>query len=262
MISEEENFENINNYLPNLKVTKNIITIVKDKLKENQNILFELVMNKNTNNNKITNENKLYNNSKEKIIPRPDLITLLNEIYHYNLKQNEKNNKLNLPNESFFSSFTPYLTTKYGLKSIATYWNNNTMEGINYYYESDCEIKIFKDIIEGKINESFYLSYMELKSSCSNIILQTLNKKYPHKTNNEINKILNEKINGFITYEEWVKLIDNLLEDTNKNEIINQIIDFIKEKNKSDEKYKNKNETNNNGLNILLKDFIKMLLEM
>ena len=265
LIPEEENYENFNNYLPSLKVYKNIINIVKDKLKENQNILFELVMSKNTNTNisKITEETKLYNNkSKEKIIPKPELITLLNEIYHYNLKQNEKNNKINLPNESFYSSFTPYLTTKYGLKSIASYWNNKIMEGINYYYENDCEIKIFKDIIEGKIKEDFYLNYMELKSSCSNIIFQALNNKYPHKSNSELKKILKEKINGFITYEEWIKLIDNLLENNNKNEIINQIIDFIKQKNKTDERYREKNDSNINGLNILYNDFIKILLEI
>ena len=82
LISEDNN----NNYLPSIKAKK-IINIVKDKLKENQNILFELVIN--TNKNIINEDNRLYNNNnnndiknnKEKIISKSELITLLNEIY-------------------------------------------------------------------------------------------------------------------------------------------------------------------------------------
>ena len=136
------------------------------------------------------------------------------------------------------------------------------MEGINYYYKNDGEICIFKDIIEGKIEEPYYLKYLELKSSCSDIIFQSLKEKYPHKINSEINNLLNEKINGFITYKEWEKIIDNIFDYNNRKEIINQIVDFINKKNKIDENYQNKNKYENNGLNILYNDFIKFLLDL
>ena len=261
LISEDNNN---NNYLPSIKAKK-IINIVKDKLKENQNILFELVINTNKNFNE---DNRLYNNNnndiknnKEKIISKSELITLLNEIYKYNIKQNGKNNKLNLPKISLYDCINPYLITKYGLKSIALYWNNKIIEGINYYYKNDCEINIFKDILEGKIEEIFYSNYIELKETCSNIILLGLKEKNPKKTNLEIENLLNEKINGFISYEEWSQLVNNLLEYNNNNEIIKEIIDFIKKRNMNDERYKNKNDTDNK-LNILFKDFIKILLEI
>ena len=77
----------------------------------------------------------------------------------------------------------------------------------------------------------------------------------------EIENLLNEKINGFISYEEWIQLVNNLLEYNNNNEIIKEIIDFIKKRNMNDERYKNKNDTDNK-LNILFKDFIKILLEI
>ena len=257
-----------NNDISYIKEIKKIINIVKDKLKENQNILFNLVVNSNTNKN--NEENKIYNNnefilnknSKEKIIPLSDLLSLLNEIFQYNIKQNEKNNKYNFAKETFFKSINPYLTTKYGLKSIALYWNNKIMEGINNYYKLDCEIGLFKDLIEGKIKESFYIKYLELKSSCSNIILKNLKEKNPHNLNSDINDILNEKTNGFISYEEWAQLIDNIFDYNNKKEIINQIKEFINKKNKEDERYQNKNESDIKGLNILYKDFIKFLLEI
>ena len=270
LIINEEN--NNNGDLSKLKEMIKIIKNVKDKLKENQNILFGLLLNINTdvNKNKLKEEIKIFNNnelilnknSKEKIISKKELITLLNEIFQYNIKINEKNKKLNLIKESFFNSFNPYLITKYGLKSIALYWNNKIMEGINYYYKNDSEICIFKDIIEGKIEESFYLKYLELKSSCSDIILQSLKEKYPHKINSEINNLLNEKINGFITYKEWETIIDNIFDYNNRKEIINQIAEFINKKNKIDENYQNKNKYEINGLNILYNDFIKFLLDL
>ena len=77
----------------------------------------------------------------------------------------------------------------------------------------------------------------------------------------EIENLLNDKINGFISYEEWSQLVNNLLEYNNNNEIIKEIIDFIKKRNMNDERYKNKNDTDNK-LNILFKDFIKILLEI
>ena len=77
----------------------------------------------------------------------------------------------------------------------------------------------------------------------------------------EIENLLNEKINGFISYEEWIQLVNNLLEYNNNNEIIKEIIDFVKKKNMNDERYKNKNDTDNK-LNILFKDFIKILLKI
>jgi hypothetical protein len=103
---------NINNNKTSFDNIKKIINIVKDKLKENQNLLFEFVMNNNSNhknnkNNKNSSglslndkvENKSFLNNKEKMIDKKELINILNEIYQYNKKQNEKNMKLNLTKE-------------------------------------------------------------------------------------------------------------------------------------------------------------------
>ena len=260
-----------NNKKSSFDIIKKIINIVKDKLKENQNILFELVINNNSNKNKKDNknasfndklENKSFLNNKEKIIDKKDLICLLNEIYQYNKKQNEKTIKLSLPKESLFDSINPYLTTKYGLKSIASFWNNKIMEGINYYYKTDSEINLFKNIFEGKIKENFYSKYIELKSSCSSIIYKWLKEKYPQKLNIEIDNLLDDKINNYLTYDEWTKIINNILRYNNKNEIINQIIGFINKKNKVDKRYQKMNELDKKELKILFNDFIICLIDM
>ena len=291
-----------NSNYKNIKIQK-IVNVVKEKIKENQNLLFQFIVkdlkkgknNQKYDNNKIINENKYenkliyFNNenyeiknkndsinkenknnelstnlnlNKEKIIPISELMSVLNEIYEHNTKQNEKFNKLNLPEINLADSINPYLTTKYGIKSIASHWNNKIMEGINLYYNIDSEINLFKKILEGKIDESFYLDYLHMKSSCKNIIFQNLKKKYTYKSNLELDNLLDEKLNGFIKYEEWINIISNNLKYIDKDEAINEVMNYINKRNKIDEKYQKKNESNVNGLNILFNDFTKVILNI
>ena len=295
IILENSNYKNI-------KIQK-IVNIVKDKIKENQNLLFQFIVkdlkrgksNHQYENNKIINENKfekklIYLNNEdyeiknkndnlnrenknyelstnlnlgiEKIIPISELTSVLNEIYEHNIKQNEKFNKLKLPEINLADCISPYLETKYGIKSIASLWNNKIMEGINLYYNIDSEINLYKKILEGKIDESFYLAYLHMKSSFKNIIFQNLKKIYTYKSNLELNNLLDEKLNGFIKYEEWINLINNNLEYMDKDEAINEVMNYINKRNKIDEKYMKKNESNLNGLNILFNDFTKVLLNI
>ena len=295
IILENSNYKNI-------KIQK-IVNVVKEKIKENQNLLFQFIVkdlkkgknNQKYENNKIINENKYENKliylnnenyeiknkkdnlnkenknyelstnlnlNKEKIIPISELISILNEIYDHNTKQNEKFNKLNLPEINFADSINPYLTTKYGIKSISSHWNNKIIEGINLYYNIDSEVNLFKKILEGKIDESFYLDYLHMKSSCKNIIFQNLKKKYTYKSNLELDSLLDEKLNGFINYEEWINIINNNLKYIDKDEAINEVMNYINKRNKIDEKYQKKNESNINGLNILFNDFTKVILNI
>ena len=159
-------------------------------------------------------------------------------------------------------SINPYLTTKYGIKSIASHWSNKIMEGINLYYNIDSEINLFKKILEGKIDESFYLNYLNMKSSYKNLILQNLKKKYTYKSNLELDNLLDEKLIGFIKYEEWIDIINNNLEYIDKEEAINEVMNYINKRNKIDEKYQKINESNINRLNILFNDFTKVLLNI
>ena len=272
---------NNNNYINNissLNIIKKIINIVKEKLTENQNILFNLVINnKNKSKNNINKENdnkmnnkyfisennKLTNDlNEEKIISKSELISLLNEVFEYNIKQNEKYNKLNLSKESLFDSIIPYLTIKFGLKSIALQWNKKIIEGINNYYKIDSEINLFKKIFERKIDDSFYLNYIELKSTCSNLLFKFLKEKNEHKSNLEIDNLLKDKLNNFISYEEWNKIINNIYEYNNKDEIINEIINFINKNNLINELYQKNNDSDINKLSISFDDFIKVLLEI
>ena len=274
-----------------------IINLVKDKLKYNQNLLFEIIMNENNNNNKHctyissifenekekeknnniklnNNNNSLYeikneisitdsllpyyddikNISKNKIniMPKISLISLLDEIYEYNLKNKEKNNLIN-----FKESIIPFLTSKYGIKSIATFWYNNIIEGIDYYFNEDkedkySEIFLIKKILEKNLDEYFYIKYKRMK------------KKYIDFINKINNLVENEKnIKENINYEDGIKLlIDNMDEICdNKNVIIDEVVNYFNIiKDKLNEKNNNNNEES--VMNILGKYFVNILLEI
>jgi len=273
-----------------------IINLVKDKLKYNQNLLFEIIMNENNNNNnkhctyissifenekekeknnniKLNSNNSLYeikneisitdsllpyyddikNISKNKIniMPKISLISLLDEIYEYNLKNKEKNNLIN-----FKESIIPFLTSKYGIKSIATFWYNNIIEGIDYYFNEDkedkySEIFLIKKILEKNLDEYFYIKYKRMK------------KKYIDYINKINNLVENEKnIKENINYEDGIKLlIDNMDEICdNKNVIIDEVVNYF---NIIKDKLNEDNDNNEEGvMNILGKYFVNILLEI
>ena len=273
-----------------------IINLVKDKLKYNQNLLFEIIINENNNNNnkhctyissifenekekeknnniKLNSNNSLYeikneisitdsllpyyddikNISKNKIniMPKISLISLLDEIYEYNLKNKEKNNLIN-----FKESIIPFLTSKYGIKSIATFWYNNIIEGIDYYFNEDkedkySEIFLIKKILEKNLDEYFYIKYKRMK------------KKYIDYINKINNLVENEKnIKENINYEDGIKLlIDNMDEICdNKNVIIDEVVNYF---NIIKDKLNENNDNNEEGvMNILGKYFVNILLEI
>ena len=174
-------FENIisNNNIEIINSFSKIINLAKDKLKYNQNILFDLIIinNNNSNNNFTINNNSInqlnmnkknptYEVSNEisiidslstdkiKIIPKNNLIPLLDHIYEFKIKMNK----------DYPQAIIPFFTAKYGIKSVANFWYNKTLESINYYSEKDkySEIYLVKLILENKIDEYFYFIYKKL----------------------------------------------------------------------------------------------------
>ena len=215
------------NDIKNFDKILNIIKIVKEKLKYNQNLLFELFMNDknnmdiNQNNNinlnlnlnntsfEINNEISFIdslndyddnvNSYKIKILPKNNLITLLDQIYEYKVKKNL----------DYKEALIPFLTSKYGMESLAKFWYNKIIEGINYYIDKDkdkySEIYIVKLILENKIDDFFYFKYKKIKV------------KYFNYINNIKILLESNKTNQSITYEGIIKFLINNFDNINTN---------------------------------------------
>ena len=276
------NDSNSNTNFNNNKILK-IVNLVKDKLKYNYNILFELILNNNdtdNNSDKILTEkiviNPLNNNINEKkykyeisnditlldsltpyyteenndindinkikIMPKSDIISLLDQIYNY-YNKNKENNFNNFEEASI-----SFLTAKYGMKSIAEFWYKKIREGINYFTENNeldnySEIYLVKKILENKIDEYFYIKYKKIKMKYANYLknIKTLFENNKNKEN--------------ITYEEGIKIFMNNLNDIIDNNELNKddILDCLNKKKKN---------YDDNIINNLCNDFINVLLEL
>ena len=266
----------------NNKILK-IVNLVKDKLKYNYNILFELILNNNdtdNNSNKILTEkiviNPLNNSINEKkykyeisnditlldsltpyyteenndindinkikIMPKSDIISLLDQIYNY-YNKNKENNFNNFEEASI-----SFLTAKYGMKSIAEFWYKKIREGINYFTENNeldnySEIYLVKKILENKIDEYFYIKYKKIKMKYANY-LKNIKALFENNKNKEN-----------ITYEEGIKIFMNNLNNIIDNNELNKddILDCLN---------KNKKNYDDNIINSLCNDFINVLLEL
>ena len=257
-----------NNDIENINSFSKIINLAKDKLKYNQNILFEIIMNDNNNDNNniytinninnninqlnINKKNTIYEISNEisiidslstnkiKIIPKNNLISLLDQIYEFKIKINK----------DYPQAIIPFFTAKYGIKSLANFWYNKILESINYYTEKDkfSEVYLVKLILENKIDEYFYFIYKKNKKKFTNYINNI-------KTLLESNKNQKE-----ISYEEGMKLLIDHLDDIidlDKNLIIDDVIESF---NKKKEYY-----LNMEGIYIIKdfkEDFINILMEI
>ena len=184
------------------------------------------------------------------------ILSKLNDIYQYNYSKNKTNSG------SIANSIDSFLLRKYGLKSIASFWKNKIMEGIEFYHESDNEVSLFKKIIENKIEDYYYFSYKELKRNCVSILIKLIKEKNRSIKNEEIEKILKEKINNnYLEYFEWKKMI-NVLYGENTQEYINEVDSYIEDINNKNEKYQEINLNKENDKNILFDDFVNELFDI
>ena len=270
------------NNINNNKILK-IVNLVKDKLKYNYNILFELILNNNdTDNNgdkiltekivinplnnsinekkykyEISNDitlldsltpyyteenNDINDINKIKIMPKSDIISLLDQIYNY-YNKNKENNFNNFEEASI-----SFLTAKYGMKSIAEFWYKKIREGINYFTENNeldnySEIYLVKKIVEKKIDEYFYIKYKKIKMKYANY-LKNIKALFENNKNKEN-----------ITYEEGIKIFMNNLNNIIDNNELNKddILDCLNKKKKN---------YDDNIINNLCNDFINVLLEL
>lgn len=270
------NLSNIYTNKMNNNVILNIFKIIREKIKENQNQLFELAISfydkKNNeincsvtkdNNNQISSKRNLLNENclnfnffNKEMISKNELLSILNDIYQYNYSKNKANNK------SISNSIDSFLLRKYGLKSIASFWKNKIMEGIEFYHETDSEVNIFKKIIENKIDDYYYFSYKELKRNCVSILIKLIKEKNKNIKNEEIEKILKDKINNnYLAYFEWTKII-NVLYGENNQEYINEVISYIEDMDNKNEKYQEINNNKENDKNILFDDFVNEIFNI
>ena len=194
----------------------------------------------------------------------------INDIYNSKAEFDKKSDDNKLPRETLEQHMYTYLNQKYGLKQIIIEWASNIINGIKIFSSEDSEIFLFGKILRNEIEEDSRFVYAKLKQSVLDVMNYFLKAKFPLKSIADIQSMRNAKENGFMTEDDWKKVINYLYEAPDAKFLENKIIDVIQKKylkNKFEtEKKLTREEIINltkvkDEYNIPFKEFIKILHE-
>lgn len=253
--------------------------IVKAKISKNEDILYEIISQlhlqqnnhpidkeipaeqtkpivKENNRNSSKKETDIaYNqsNSTSQIISSPSsllvskkiLLSTIKHIMRYHKEMNKSNLQSRLPEQNLKYSIESYFSKKYGVKSLVENYVNELYSAIEKFSDEESEVKLFEKILSSRIDENSYDTYNELKDIVDNLLKDYIRDNSSFKPKNELDRIFKLKTKSFISYDEW-KYILNIIFNNDYNVIHSQIIQFISDKNSTDEDY---NDININYFN-------------
>ena len=250
--------------------------IVKAKISKNEDILYEIIsqLHLQQNNNQpkeitddktkpIVKENNRNSSKKEtdinqsnstsQIISSPSsllvskkiLLSTIKHIMRYHKEMNKRNFQSRLPEQNLKYSIESYFSKKYGVKSLVENYVNELYSAIEKFSDEESEVKLFEKILSSRIDENSYDTYNELKDIVDNVLKDYIRDNSSFKPKNELDRVFKLKTKSFISYEEW-KYILNIIFNNDYNVIHSQIIQFISDKNSTDEDY---NDININYFN-------------
>ena len=163
----------------------------------------------------------------------------------YHKEMNKSNLQSRLPEQNLKYSIESYFSKKYGVKSLVENYVNELYSAIEKFSDEESEVKLFEKILSSRIDENSYDTYNELKDIVDNVLKDYIRDNSSFKPKNELDRVFKLKTKSFISYEEW-KYILNIIFNNDYNVIHSQIIQFISDKNSTDEDY---NDININYFN-------------
>ena len=197
--------------------------------------------------------------SKHQPLSLKALKEFINELYISKYNYNIKCNQFKFPKETLEEYMYTYLYKKYGLKNIVINWAKNIIQGIKNYSKKDSTVLLFAKILKNEQEEDAQFIIQKVSKSIQDLLIFYLKRQNPLKTIDEINQILEIKMNSELYEEEWKGIIYSIYEKKEAEEIEKKILNFINSENsikKSEnfQKYKNTRMTMytryNNNKNI------------
>ena len=179
------------------------------------------------------------------LVSKKILLSTIKHIMRYHKEMNKSNFQSRLPEQNLKYSIESYFSKKYGVKSLVENYVNELYSAIEKFSDEESEVKLFEKILSSRIDENSYDTYNELKDIVDNVLKDYIRDNSSFKPKNELDRVFKLKTKSFISYEEW-KYILNIIFNNDYNVIHSQIIQFISDKNSTDEDY---NDININYFN-------------
>ncbi|KAM3129000.1 hypothetical protein pb186bvf_018917 [Paramecium bursaria] len=149
--------------------------------------------------------NILINPSSIRPISMKQLRDLINEICESKVKQDQK--AYDQPRETMEQHLHSFLTKKYGLKNLAIEWATAIIYALQKYAPFDADAMVFAKILQNEFDEDFKFHMEQFKVEFCQGFKKLLRIKYPLKHQADIKKLLDEKMNNSVEYDEALELV-------------------------------------------------------
>lgn len=152
----------------------------------------------------------------------------INAIFASKLAFDKKCKDAHLPRETMEQHMYTYLNQKYGLRSLIVEHATSIVKAMHMFAEKDNDVAVFQQVYENKIDEEFRFVQQRLKETVKELLRVYLKGKFPRKTDDGINEMLDTRLNGHVYEEEWSDIVKYMY---NRDDAVNltvMITDLIR----------------------------------
>jgi DNA repair exonuclease SbcCD ATPase subunit len=145
------------------------------------------------------------------------------EIYESKSKFDEKCAESKMPRETMEQHMYTFLNQKYGLRSLIIEWVAAIITGIKTFSVDDNDVAVFGKILRNECDEEFRFVQNQVKETVNELLRIQIKNKFPMKAANDINKIVEERVNGVVLEDEWTEVVKYMYNDSDSQVLLNQI---------------------------------------
>lgn len=190
---------------------------------------------------------------------------VITEIYESKNKFDEKCAEGKMSRETMEQHMYSVLNQKYGLRSLIIEWVAAIITGIKTFSAEDNDVAVFGKILRNECDEEFRFVQNQVKETVNELLRIQIKNKFPLKPANEINKILEDRIQGLVQEDEWSEIVKYMYNESDSQVLLNLIWNNVSQKssmatNRSRSREDlQKKELKNTG--IPYNEFLKLLLD-
>lgn len=179
-------------------------------------------------------ESKNYGNSYAglkaagKVLSLRQIKEVIDEIYVSKAKYDERCAENRMSRETMEQHMNDYLNKKYGLKSLVVDWGASIVSSVKKYSNKDNDIAVFGRILRNECDEEFRLVQIQVKETVAELLKMNIKSKFPLKNSNDINDLVQDKMNTHLIEEEWEDIIKYMYNEEDSSTLIDEVWKIVK----------------------------------
>ncbi|CAG9317864.1 unnamed protein product [Blepharisma stoltei] len=213
------------------------------------------------------------NFSNGKVLSLRQLKEIIDEIYTNKAKFDQKCVDMKLPRETMEKYLMTFLNHKYGLKHLANEYSYAILDAVKRFSTEDNDVTVFGKIYANECDEEFRFVQNQVKETVSELLKMHLRGKFPLKSNGDVQEMLNERLQSYVSEDEWTDIVKYMYNETDADLLLSLVSEVIKHKNypsdlppirgkiTREEAVTRREKERSLKTRILYADFLKILLD-